>query len=100
MRRPIVLLSLVLLFVPALALAADPVKLVGTVSITEDEDWNITAVTLTTPDNTAYKVVLDENGKKLGSEAEGDKVELTATVADKDGLKWITVSDFKVIPEQ
>ena len=98
-RAVFALLLLVLLVGFAPILSADPVKLTGTVSITEDDDWNITAVKLTADDGTVYQIVLDENGKKLGNEDNGLKVQPTGTVAVKDDVRWLTVSDFKELTE-
>lgn len=102
MRR--ILLTALMMTVLAVALslagaAAPLTKVVGTVSVTEDDDWNITSVKLTVDEKTAYQVVLDENGRKLGTEMDGLKVEVEGTVVDKNGAKWLTVAGYKEIEE-
>ena len=84
----------------AAALAADKLTtLTGTVSVSEDDDWNITAVKITVDAKTVYQVVLDEKGKKLGNEMDGTKAEVTGVVTLKDGVKWIAVKTYKEIEE-
>ena len=94
------LLALILALAASTLTAAEPAKLIGTIAITEDKDWNITAIAFTAEDGTVYQVVLDEIGRKLGSEEDGLKVELTATVAEKDDAKWLTVSAYKELTEK
>jgi cell division protein FtsI/penicillin-binding protein 2 len=44
-----------------------------------------------------YKIVKDDNGKIVAKDANGKKVEIQGTVANKDGAKWITVSVCKIV---
>jgi len=67
----------------------------GTVSATEDDDGNITAVTLTTGDGAVYRVALDAKGSKLGEEMDGQKVEVRGTVTEKGSERWLTVAAFE-----
>ena len=80
---------------PAVPLA----KIAGMVAITEDADWNITAVKVTADDNTVYQIVLDENGKRLGNEEDGQRAEVLGALAEKEGVKWFTVAGFKELPQ-
>lgn len=77
---------------------AETVTVTGTVSVEKDDDDNVTAVTLTA-DGTAYKVVLDGKGKKL-ADLDGKNVEAKGAVEDKDGEKWLTVSEYKEVVEE
>ncbi len=77
---------------------AETVTVTGAVSVEKDDDDNVTAVTLTA-DGTAYKVVLDGKGKKL-ADLDGKNVEAKGTVEDKDGAKWLTVSEYKEVVEE
>ena len=79
-----------------LGTAADAAKLVGTVSVSTDDDDNITVVRLTVGE-TVYNVTLDANGKKLGAEMANKKVEVMAIAREQDDEKWITVQTFKEI---
>jgi hypothetical protein len=105
MRKRFLLLT-ALAVVPCLfmgvmkSLAAEgQVTVVGTVSITEDDDWNITAVKLTEEGGTVYNITLDAKGKALGTEMDGNKVSVTGTLAEKDGAKWLTVTSYKAVDE-
>jgi len=75
------------------------VTVTGTVSVAEDEDENITAVSIAAGDTT-YSVTLDAVGKKLGGEMSGKKVEATGTVIEKDGTKWLTVQTYKEVKQE
>jgi hypothetical protein len=79
--------------------AADKVTLTGQVTVTEDDDFNVTDVTLKGTDGKTYSVTLDEKGKKLGIEMDGAKVQVVGTVAEKGGKMWLTVMSYKEIIE-
>ena len=81
-----------------LALAEDAVKVTGKVSVAKDDDGNITAVKITAGE-TVNKVVLDDNGKKLGAEMDGKKVEATGTFSGEDDAKVFKVESFKEVKE-
>ena len=84
----------------AKSLAAEkPVTKVGIVSITEDDDWNITAVRLTEEGGTVYNITVDAKGKALGTDMDGNKVSVMGTLAEKDGAKWLTVTSYKAVEE-
>ncbi len=100
MKHFVVLLCcVVLLLMVPFVFAAEPVTVVGTVSITENDDWLITAVKITVDEKTVYNVVLDEQGKQLGSEHNGDRVEVTGTLTMKGDARWITVQTIKELEE-
>jgi len=65
----------------------------GTISVTKDSDGTLTAVKLTAGD-AAYSVVLCKNGQKLAA-LDGQTVEATGVVKEKDGVKWMVVTAFK-----
>jgi hypothetical protein len=71
----------------------------GTVSVTRDDDDNVTAVTLTVDEKTAYDVHLCKNGKKLAEDADGKKAEVTGVVKTVGDKKTLHVQKFKVIEE-
>ncbi len=75
------------------------VTLVGEVSVTRDDDDNITEATLTVGE-TDYNITLDAKGKKLAAEMDGKKVEVTGTVTEKDDEKWLTVESYKEVVEE
>ena len=76
-----------------------PQTLIGTVSVSDDDDGNITAVKLTVGE-TAYNVTLDANGRKLGAEMAGKKAEVTAIVREQDDEKWLVVKSFKEVKKE
>ena len=44
-----------------------------------------------------YKVTKDDKGKELAEKAKDKKVEAKGTVAEKDGAKWLTVTEYKIV---
>ncbi len=104
MKRLLTLASLVLVAALVVTLCksglaeAKKVTLKGEVSVTRDDDDNIIEATLTA-DGTDYCITLDKNGKKLAAEMDGKMVEVTGTVTEKDGEKWLTVESYKELPE-
>ncbi|HUT32436.1 MAG TPA: hypothetical protein VNE39_03065 [Planctomycetota bacterium] len=88
-----------LFVLPTLTFAEDDVKLTGTVSVTKDDDGNLTAVKLTVGE-TVYNVALCANGKKLGAELAGKKAEVTGTVKEEDDVKTLSVKSFKACEEE
>ena len=101
--RVIVFLALAfvaaLFVLPTLTFAEDDVTLTGTVSVTKNDDGDITAVKLTVGE-TVYNVGLCEVGKKLGTDLCGKKAEVTGTVKEEDGTKTISVKSFKAVEEK
>jgi len=91
----VAMLSLLFVF-SGVAIAADAVKVTGTVSVTKDDDGNITAVKITAGE-TAIKVALDENGKKLGAALAGKKAEVTGTYEGEGDAKVLKVEAFKEV---
>lgn len=83
----------------------------GIVNVVKGDDQEISAVMVKTANldeddkviNVVYKVMLDENGKKLGAELEGKNVEITCTVTDKGTEEkpdyWVTVKRYVVVEE-
>ena len=74
------------------------VTVTGVVNITEDDDGNVTSVTLRAGDG-VYSIVLDEKGMKLGVEMSGEKVEVTGTLSVQGGKKTLKVKSFKAVVE-
>ncbi len=74
---------------------------VGTVAVTKDGDA-IKSITITGGKKDApvvVCVVLDENGKKVAA-FDGKKVKATGTIEEKDGNKWITVTECtEIVPK-
>jgi len=60
---------------PTPAPAPAPMTMKGTVSVVKDANDVITAVKLTTEDKVVHNVVLDKEGKELGSKMAGKEVE-------------------------
>ena len=98
MKRMLMILFLSL-GVAGLAFAGDAVKVTGTISVSEDEDGNVTGVQLSVDEDTVYNVEMNAIGKKLAADMNGEKVEIAGTVAEKDDAKWITAKSFKKIEE-
>jgi uncharacterized membrane-anchored protein len=88
-----------LLGLSALLFAAEAQKITGTISVSEDDDGNITGVKLTVDEGTVYNVTMNEAGKKLAEDMNGENVEVVGTVVEKDDGNWITVKKFKKVEE-
>ena len=71
----------------------------GTVSATFDDDWILTSARFTAQDGATYSLTLDKNGKKLADEMEGQDVQVSGTLVERDGAKWLTVHTFKKVDE-
>lgn len=80
--------------------AEEKVTLKGSVSVTENDDWEVTGVFLTVTEGKAagkYTVALDAKGRELGRKADGQEAEVTGTLATKDGKKELKVASYKVV---
>ena len=74
------------------------VTITGTVSVVNGKEA-LVSVTVTTDEGAMYKVVLDENGKKL-AKLDGKNVKVVGTVekkGDKNPESWITVLSFEEV---
>jgi hypothetical protein len=76
-----------------------PQTVTGTVSVTRDDEDNVTAVKLTVDENTAYDVHLCKNGKKLADDADGKKVDVTGLIKTSGTRRVRRGQRFKVVDE-
>ena len=77
--------------------AADEVTVTGTVVNVYDDDWNVVGVEIWTDDDVTYVVTFDEKGKDLAENMEGETVEATGTLVEKDDEKRLTVRTYKKV---
>jgi lipoprotein-anchoring transpeptidase ErfK/SrfK len=111
-RKFAIVLGVAAAFLAASVFAADAnapkpkkpetVRLEGTVSVTKDSnDVNVvTSIKLTTAKKTVYYVTLDKKGKELG-DFNGKEVEVQCVITEKkDGQKWITVHEFRLVEKK
>lgn len=80
--------------------AEDEKSLTGTVSVVENDDGVIEAVNLKVTegkDKGTYKVTLDEKGKALAGEADGESVVVSAILTQKGAEKWLKISRYKIV---
>ena len=75
------------------------VTITGTVSVDRDEDGAIIGVTLTV-DDVDYTVVLNDAGKKLGEELDGEKAQVTGVVEKKNDQTLLTVKSYAKVEEK
>jgi hypothetical protein len=74
---------------------AKDVKLViGIVSMTKDNDGNITEIKVTTHPEIIYRVVLDEKGIDLGKTMVDKRARIEGTIEKKGDVEWLTVKTF------
>jgi hypothetical protein len=71
------------------------VTVVGKVMVTKDAQGAVTAIKLVA-EKATYNVTLDAKGKELANMA-NKQVDAKGTVADKAGVKTITVKEFKEV---
>jgi uncharacterized protein (DUF2147 family) len=109
-RKFMVVLGVAAAFMAANVFAADAnapkpkkpetVRLEGTVSVAKDSNGVVTSIKLTTAKKTVYNVTLDKKGKELG-DFNGKEVEVRCVITEKkDGQKWITVSEFRLVEKK
>lgn len=79
--------------------AAEKVTVVGTVSTTLDDDWEVTDARLTTDDGVVYHITLDAKGKALADAMDEEKAEVTGTLSKKGDANWLTVLSYKKVKE-
>ena len=72
---------------------AAAVRVKGVVSTTRDAEGRIAGVKLSS-DKGVFLVVLDAKGQALGK-LDGKRVEVTGTVVERGGRKWLTVQGCK-----
>lgn len=74
------------------------VNVTGVVKVLKDNQKGkdeVTGVDLTTADGTIYSVVQNVEGKMLAKD-NGQSVDVTGTVSEKEGKKWLHVKTCKV----
>ena len=100
MTKSVVAIMAVVVLVAAAsyALAADDVKVTGTVSVVKDDAGAVKSASVKAGDVT-YNVVLDDKGKEV-AKLDGKKVEITGTVEEKDAVKNLTVKECKEVVEK
>jgi flagellar hook assembly protein FlgD len=127
-RRCVIVLGVAAAFLPASIFAADAnaaskksPKLKGTISVTKDPNNVVTAIKLTTTNNTVYYVTLDEkgkelvslNGKEVNARANGEthgiiiigglngkEVKIRGVVTEQNGQKWIKVQEYQTVEKK
>jgi hypothetical protein len=72
----------------------ESVTVKGKVIVTKDAAGTITAVQLSSKRTGTHNIVLDANGKELGKQMEGKRVEVTGVETTKDNEKWLTVEKY------
>ena len=80
---------------PAAAAAKSAlVAVTGVVKVTKEAD-KVTKIEITHAD-TVYEVTMDAEGNKLAKE-DGKSIAAKGTLAEKDGMKDLTVKSFKIV---
>jgi hypothetical protein len=77
-------------------------SLKGTVSVMENDDGDIEAVSLKVTegkDRGTFKVTLDEKGKALAEKAAGESVEVSAILTQKGKEKWLKITRYKIVED-
>jgi len=67
---------------------------IGIVTVTKDNDGNITEVKVTTHRELIYKVVLDDKGIELGKTMADKRARIEGTMEKKGEVIWLTVKSF------
>ena len=84
---------------PCFVCAGERTLVDGIVHATEDLSGNLIEVKLTLlnlmeENEFFYKIVLDENGKKLGKEMNGKWVEVIGEITKTDDIYWLEVKSY------
>jgi hypothetical protein len=59
-----------------------------------DEESNLVGLALEEEGGSLYNVVLDQQGRELANGLNGEWVEVSGTVSERDGEVWLTVKSF------
>ncbi len=91
---------------PAFVLAQAPARAGETTAIVAyvvaeyDGEENLVGLVLEEEQGGLFRVVLDQRGRQLGSELDGEWVEVSGTVVERDGESWMTVSGYSLPARQ
>ena len=86
---------------PFLLKAGERTIVDGIVNASKNTNGNIVAVklNLAVAGIETFNIVLDDGGKKLGIEMDGEGVEVIGEVYDRDGLMWMEVKSYEKFEE-
>jgi hypothetical protein len=70
-------------------------KLYGTVKATRDSAGAVTAVALVSVNRVTYQVVLNETGKKLGTDMDGKRAVVIGRVSGEGDVRSVNVESFE-----
>jgi RecJ-like exonuclease len=90
-----------LLTFPAFLKAGELTKVDGIVNTSKDTSGNTVAVklNLSVEGGEVFNIVLDETGRKLSIEMEGEWVEVTGEVYDRDRVIWMEIKSYEKFEE-
>ena len=73
----------------------------GIVNTCKDTSGNIVAVklNLSVEGGEVFNIVLDETGRKLSIEMDGEWVEVIGEVYDRDGVMWMEIKSYEKFEE-
>ena len=99
----VVLTMLAVMFIVSDCFAQKPTKsrvkhdtfvVSGVIKLVKDKDGQVSGITMTTQDGTAYRVTTNDAAKIL-NDKDGQTVDLSGYVEEMDGQKWFTVAPEK-----
>ena len=91
---------------PAIVMAQAPARagevtaIVAYVAGDFDGEENLVGLVLEEEGGGLFHVVLDQRGRELGNEFDGEWVEVSGTVVERDGESWMTVSGYSLPARQ
>ena len=80
--------------------AVENTTMIGYVKTVYDDEYNAKSADFRTLENVSYNITLNDKGKKLAEDCDGEKVEVTGSITKKDGKNWITVESYKTIASE
>ncbi|MHC4598634.1 MAG: hypothetical protein ACYS47_06480 [Planctomycetota bacterium] len=76
------------------------VSLEGDLQVTKDGEGKIAAAKLVVCEGnheTTYTLRMDEKGEKIAAELSGENVALRGTLAEEEGVKWVSVREYYLV---
>ncbi len=67
---------------------------IGIVTVTKDNDGNVTEIKVVSHKELIYKVVLNEKGLELGKTMADKRARIEGTIEKKGDVQWLTVKTF------
>lgn len=75
-------------------------RVYGTVKVEKDKTDSVKSISVVTANKVTYRVTLDENGRKLGEQMDGQRASVLGYVSGTESVRSLTVLSFEEIKKQ